>query len=140
MSIKNNILDDVTETNDALLDTAENAAIDLAKGYLNARYDCDALFALSGGNRPAQLVSACVDIALYKLHSRINPRKIPEMRKQNYDVAIKWLEDVRDGMNNPPGYPVLNTGEKDYVIFGGNKKRSNHIQTGSSPTALNYGN
>jgi len=35
-----------------------------------------------------------IDLTLYHLHSRINPRNIPEFRIQRRDDAIKWLNMI----------------------------------------------
>lgn len=61
-----------------------------------------------GDNRDQQLVQHCVDICLYHLHARINPRNIPDLRKQRYDGddsdqkggAIGWLKMVAAGKIN----------------------------------------
>lgn len=49
-----------------------------------------------------------IDITLYHLHSRINPRNIPDLRKDRYDGnrdaqtlgAIGWLKQVAAGKIN----------------------------------------
>jgi hypothetical protein len=58
-----------------------------------------------GDNRNRQLVMLLVDMTLYHLHSRINPRNIPDLRKERYDGnnpqqnggAIAWLKRVAGG-------------------------------------------
>lgn len=58
--------------------------------------------------RNPQLKACLIDIALYHLHSRINPRNIPELRKERYDGnspeqkggAIGWLKNVAHGLVN----------------------------------------
>ncbi|QHB38537.1 hypothetical protein lotta82_gp026 [Flavobacterium phage vB_FspM_lotta8-2] len=53
-----------------------------------------------GDTRPALIKRHVVNIALYELHSRINPRNIPEFRIQRRDDSIKWLKMVQDPRNN----------------------------------------
>lgn len=61
-----------------------------------------------GDNRDQQLVQHCIDICLYHLHARINPRNIPELRMVRYDGngpdqkggAIGWLKNVAAGKIN----------------------------------------
>ena len=58
-----------------------------------------------GDNRNQQVVLYLLDITLYHLHSRINPRNIPDLRKERYDGnspnqtggAIGWLKKVASG-------------------------------------------
>lgn len=58
-----------------------------------------------GDARNQQIVLYLLDITLYHLHSRINPRNIPDLRKERYDGnheyqiggAIGWLKKVASG-------------------------------------------
>jgi hypothetical protein len=58
-----------------------------------------------GDNRNQQVVLYLLDITLYHLHSRINPRNIPDIRKERYDGnspnqtggAIAWLKRCGSG-------------------------------------------
>jgi len=71
-------------------------------------YPEDTAYWTQGDNRSGQLVQKCVDILLYHLHARINPRNIPEMRMIRYDGnhetqiggAIGWLKNVASGKIN----------------------------------------
>lgn len=54
----------------------------------------------AGDTRPALIRRHVVNIALYEMHSRINPRNIPEFRVQRRDDSIKWLKLVQDPRNN----------------------------------------
>jgi hypothetical protein len=59
----------------------------------------------AGDNRNQQIVLFLIDITLYHLHSRINPRNIPDLRKERYNGngpndsggAIGWLKAVAHG-------------------------------------------
>jgi hypothetical protein len=63
-----------------------------------------------GDNRNQQLLIYLIDITLYHLHSRINPRNVPELRMIRYDGnspqghqsggAIGWLKRVSNGEVN----------------------------------------
>ena len=58
-----------------------------------------------GDNRNQEIVQYLIDITLYNLHCRINPRNVPELRKERYDGniasqiggAIGWLKNVSAG-------------------------------------------
>ena len=51
----------------------------------------------AGDTRPAQIITYLIDITLYHLHARINPRNIPELRGQRRDEAINWLKMINEG-------------------------------------------
>ncbi len=53
----------------------------------------------AGDNRNQQLVEYMVDVILYRLHSRIAPHNIPELRVKRYDDVISWLKNVAKGEN-----------------------------------------
>lgn len=126
-AINENVLDAITETDDELVNKASRAAIELMKGYLNSRYDVVSIFNETGDNRNPVVLMYGIDIALYNLHSRINPRKIPAFRAERYKTAKEWFMDVSEGIINPPDLPVPESGDKDYFHFGSNPRRENHI-------------
>lgn len=51
----------------------------------------------SGDNRNQQIRLYMIDIVLYHLHSRINPRNIPDFRIARRDDAVKWLGLISNG-------------------------------------------
>jgi len=62
--------------------------------------------------RDALLVRLMVDLMLYEIHSRINPRMIPELRIQRRDDVIKYLSSVADPRKNiDPGFPLIDFGD-----------------------------
>lgn len=61
---------------------------------------------LFGDDRNSQLVTFLVDIALFHVHSKNNPRVNPKLRQDRYDNAIKWLVMVQKG-NIDLDLPVL---------------------------------
>ena len=126
-SIRDYLLDQMTEFNDNHLDRAISYAVDFAKGYLNARYDVAEIFSKTGNDRSLLVLMKCIDVAIWNLHSLINPRKIPEFRQKKYDEAKEWFSMVQAGEINQPDLPVPATDEKDYVKFGSNPRRINHI-------------
>lgn len=79
-----------------------------------------------GDNRNALLVTFMIDISLYHLHSRINPRNIPELRMIRYDGngqnqtggAIGWLKRVASGDINAD-LPELLIATRNYSIMYG---------------------
>lgn len=62
------------------------AAIDEARSYLNAKYDCEAIFSATGEDRHATLLEHCKNIAVWNL-----------CRRANTDLIL------RAGQRIPPG-------------------------------------
>lgn len=71
--------------------------------------------------RNQHLVQMFVDVLLYHLHSRINPRNIPEFRISRRDDVISYLKMVADPRKNiQPDFPLLDKGtDKGHdITFG----------------------
>lgn len=96
--IKLDILDKIIQSDDSLLHESERAAIAETQLYLRARYDVAATFATTGPERNPIILMLVIDILLYHLHSRLNPRQIPEIRQKRYDEAKRMLEDIVKGI------------------------------------------
>ena len=76
---------------------AEAAACEEIAGYLRPKYDTEGLFAQEDDRRNRQLVMITCDIALYHMAASGKQRMGMEIRKERYDRAIRWLEQVQAG-------------------------------------------
>lgn len=83
-----------------------------------------------GDPREKLIVRQMVDIILYEIHSRINPRDIPVFRIDRRDDAIKFLRDSADPrMNVNPPFPLFVHPEKQGVdITWNSNDKINHGQ------------
>jgi phage gp36-like protein len=100
------ILDRISETDlnvltegvDAALDSPEVDAIQEVSSYLNYRYDTALIFAPDQDetDKIPIIRRITTDVLLYNLHSKVNPRNVPEKRLQLRDDAISWLKMVAD--------------------------------------------
>jgi len=106
-----------------LLDEIELAVISEAESYLRQRYLVSQVFAATDANRFPILVLYLVDMVLYHLHSRINPRKVPDLREKRYDMAIHWLQEVAKGRISPDLPESCKTA--DDIRWGSNRKLGN---------------
>jgi len=77
-----------------------------------------------GDNRSQRLVEIMVDIVLMKLHQRIAPRNIPELRQKNYELALEWLVNSNHG-NITPNLSLKQPLQGNRISFGGNTKAIN---------------
>ena len=97
LQIRDEIRGLLTDGSDPLLEMAAAAAQAEMESYLRGRYDVAAIFAATATARNAQLVMYLVDMALYHLHSRQNPRNVPQIRQDRYEQVIGWLKMARRG-------------------------------------------
>lgn len=95
--IRTEILALITDGNSTLQAAAEHSAQTEMESYLRGRFDVAKVFGAVGNDRNAQIVMYLVDVALYHLHSRQNPRNVPTLRQDRYDHVIDWLKMVRKG-------------------------------------------
>lgn len=113
------------------LQTAINAAIAEAKGYLTA-YDVATIFNATGDDRNPILLLYTKDIAVWHYIQLSNPGVEMQLRLDRYEKAIKWFDKVQRGQTNPdlpyPAAPVDATGgtTENFIRWGSNQKRSNH--------------
>lgn len=87
-------------------------------GYLRPKYDVAAIFAQQGGERNRQVVMYTADIALYNMSAALPQRMGYDTRKERYDRAIGWLEDVQAG-RIVPDLPVVANADGTPAAPGG---------------------
>lgn len=81
-----------------------------------------------GDPRDELILQQMIDITLYSLHSRINPRNIPRIRTDRRDEAIQWLKMSVDPRNDmQPDLPerVFRDKTGTDITYGSNEKREN---------------
>lgn len=126
--IRDEFFKDIHDEDADIQEKSELSAISKMSSYLRGRYDVDKIFSPSEEYGDKQLIiEYCVDIFMYRLHARINPRKIPEIRKVKYDEAIEWLMGVQQGELHPdlPALPEDETSSAD-VRFGNTYQPKDH--------------
>lgn len=126
-SVHTEILDALIRNDETILDLVEDRNIGLAKGYIEGRYDADAMFAARGAERNKVLLGVCLDLVLYDIFSIHNPQKMSQIRKDRYDRAVEWLKAVQKGNVTISGAPRLTEAEtNDSFRIVSNRKRDNH--------------
>lgn len=108
-------LDELTEQDAQVMDTAELMAMGEMEGYLSVRYDADACF--DPLNKIPIITMNLADIALYHAHARIMPDNVPSLREERYKMAINWLEKIADGFINP-ALPIKDTEPTTPLRYG----------------------
>lgn len=105
---------------------AVKEAVAEVRTYLCVRYDIDAEYRKTGDSRDATVFRLVRDIALYRCYAISNPTSMPEIRRQNYEDAIKLLRDIQAERASLT-LTRLDAGSQgsNYVKYGGNQKRKN---------------
>ena len=128
-SIHREMLDALTREDEALVEICEDRAVAEMRGYLQRRYDVNAIFSATGGDRNQLILMMAVDIAIYHIFCIHNPQKISQVRKDRYDRAKEWLKQVAGEEISIDGAPLLPDEEranKATFLFRSNPKRTNH--------------
>lgn len=115
-------VDQITEGDDDLVLQAINAAIEEVGGYLagNSLYDVAAIFATTGTNRNALILTHTVTIAKWYIVELCNADVIYEQAKERYDRAVSWLTKLSKStvtLGSLPTIPIA-TGETETDTFG----------------------
>ena len=79
----------------------------------------------AGDTRNPLILRYLVDLTVYELHSRINPRNIPDLRVTRRDDALNWLQQVANPRNDmSPDFPLKTFEDKqdNVLIWGSNDK------------------
>ena len=80
---------------------AERMAIEEVSGYLRSRYDVEKVFSATGAERTDLVVMRTCDVTLYHLSSWLPNKMGHDIRKERYELAVKWLEGVQAGKITP---------------------------------------
>lgn len=80
---------------------AELTAIELASGYLRGRYDEEATFRLKGAARNPMIVHVVAVLAIWQCIHRLPERMGYDRWEPLHEDAMRYLEDVQRGRNNP---------------------------------------
>ena len=89
-------------------------------------YPNDTDYFAKGDSRNQQIKTYTLDISLYHLHSRINPRNIPQLRMDRRDEAMKMLEKISDGKITAdlPVRSDVDDVAGHNIIYGSNYKKT----------------
>lgn len=91
----------VSQTEEAIRESAELEAVEEISGYLRPVYDTEAIFAAEGTERNSRIVMVTCDIALYHMAASASGRMGSEVREKRYSQATAWLKDVQAGVVVP---------------------------------------
>lgn len=121
--------EDITDATEAVELSCESMAIAKLKSALNGRYNVAACFPAPADpdTRNPLLVLHTLNVFVYLMYKRVNPRKIPEEVKLDHEETLEWLTRVAKGEESPDLPPLedpeVSTQEPR---FGGGQVRKGH--------------
>lgn len=95
--IRDDRLNQLIDSDDTLIESAEDTAIAVIKDALKARYDIDTIFAAVGAARANNVMLWVKRLTIYFLYDRIPDELVPERVIRNYDEAMDQLNKISDG-------------------------------------------
>lgn len=112
-------IDDSVQEDLHALDNIELQQIAFMKSKLRGRFDVAVMFSVADYEDKPIIKQVLTSLVNYFVVKRNAPRKIPSDFKDNYNWAIKWLDNVRDAIESPelPAKEV----ERKTVQWGNNK-------------------
>lgn len=103
--------------------TAEQQAIEEIAGYLRPIYDTVEIFQMQGEERNKLIVMYTCDIAIYHMAASTPQKMGMDIRKERYERAVKWLEQVQAGKVMPdlPRTQQHDGTQQTYFKYGSQK-------------------
>lgn len=112
VKIRDARLQQLIDNDSTILEDASESAEATVRDYLSARYDMDEVLALTGNDRPKNVIRWVANIAIYYLYERIPDNMMPKRVENNYNETMDWLDEVSAGKKNVV-LPPLPTSEDD---------------------------
>lgn len=118
---------DAEAAGEAIELSCESMALAKVRSALAQRYDVATLFAATGPARSSLLVLHVLNVFVYLLYRRINPRKVPEVVKEDHDETLAWLDRVAAGKEAPDFPPAVpEDNNAGTARFGGGQQIKGH--------------
>lgn len=119
-------LDDSEQEDIEATQAIEKQAIALVKSKLRKRYDIAVIFSADPYPGRDLIIWAVCGIVSYRLVRRNAARKVPSDFKDDYKEVMAWLNDVRNGDENPE-LPLLELEDRKEVLWGNSKNEDLYL-------------
>ena len=120
-----NYIDDSVQEDLEALDNIEAQQIAFMKSKLRSRFDLAVVFSSANYEDKPVIKQVLTALVNYFVVKRNAARKIPTDFKDNYNWAIKWLNEVRDGKETPE-LPLKEAVKKE-VLWGNSKNEDLYL-------------
>lgn len=125
-SIYQKFIDESTADYAERIEQFEKQRIAYIKSKLSKRYDVSDIFNQTGSDRDDLIVKYLADMVIYDMVRTNAARKVPENFGDKYDEAVEWLNDLRDGNENPESLPLLSS-DSSTLLHGSGRNESFYI-------------
>jgi len=118
------------EPQTAILETLEAQNIEIIKAKLKGRFDVVAIFNTTGADRHYLIIKILVKLVLYDFIRRNASRKVPTDYVNEWEWAMKLLEQIKAGKEVPDGLPIPLDANGDSTVplmYGNNKNTDYYI-------------
>jgi len=116
------LIDESTQDFDQTLDNIETSNIELIKTYIGAIYETDKIFNPEKPIYNELLKRILAKLTLYDVFRRNAARKVPSDYKDEYDWAVKQLQDINSNKTTlgelPPATDANGNPIQSDTIFG----------------------
>lgn len=129
MKMSEDIRNQITDTNNAILDDAEIHATAIIQDAFYDKYDLDAEFAKTGDDRHRNLLRWMLNLTIYFIYERIPDEQVPERIVKNYDDTIAEIKAIEQGKRNTSLTKLIredNQRKETNFRWGSNEKRTHN--------------
>lgn len=124
------IRNQITGSDDELLDSAELQAMAIIQDAFSSTYDLDIEFAKTAGDRHMNLIRWMLNLTVYFIYERVPDSQVPERVVKNYDDTIAEIKAIEAGKRNTTLTKIVSdiVDGKVKTVFrwGSNTKRSHN--------------
>ena len=100
LKVSPDIRNQITDSNDVLLDDAEASAMAVIQDAFFDKFDLDTEFAQTGTARHKNLLRWMLNLTLYYIYERVPDTQVPERIVKNYDDTIDEIKAIEQGKKN----------------------------------------
>lgn len=129
MKVSSDILNQITQTDNTILDDAEKQAIGIINDNLSSNFDIDTEIAKTDNERHDNLLRWMLNLTLYFIYERVPDDQVPERVVKNFDDTITEIEMIARGKKNTTLARVIDeeTSEiRTTFRYGSNAKRDHN--------------
>ena len=123
-------LDEITRSDQAIIDNAISTAIAEMKSHLYDWYDTETIFDATGTERDSLLVQFAVDIAIYNIVAILQAGQDTDDREARYKRALAWLKAASKPIDSKdriyPDLPLREKTKSTKILSNSRAKRNNY--------------
>ncbi len=127
LKVSEEIRNQITDSNDAILDDAELSAMAIIQDAFYQKYDLDIEFAKTDTDRHQNLMRWMLNLCLYFIYERIPDNEVPERIVKNYNDTVEEIKLIEQGKRNT---------SLEKLIKEDNQRKETNFRWGSNPKKI----